>query len=140
MVNIIIDKQPFATIFEECYSLPMITGIGIDIVEIKRVKKLIKQYGEHFLSRTFSEIEIGYCQNKPNPAQHFAGRFAAKEALIKAYGKPLTLQEIEVENKAGEKPQIKLYGKTKTILAKHKIHLSISHDKEYAVSVIQLES
>jgi holo-[acyl-carrier protein] synthase len=118
----------------------MIKGIGIDIVEIKRVKKLIKQYGNRFLKRTFTSIEIQYCQNKPNPAQHFAGKFAAKEALIKAFGKPLTLNEIEVENIAGKKPQIKLCGTAKTASSKINILVSISHDHEYAIAEVIIES
>lgn len=117
----------------------MIKGIGIDIVEIKRVQKLIDQYGTKFLGRTFSPEEIRYCRNKANPAQHFAGRFAAKEALIKAFGKPLALQEIEIENHADKKPQIKLTGAAKKILKKRNIHLSISHDHEYAVAEVLLE-
>lgn len=118
----------------------MIKGIGIDIVEIKRVKKLIKQYNKRFLERTFTSIEIQYCQSKPNPAQHFAGKFAAKEALIKAFGKPLTLNEIEVENIAGKRPYIKLYGKAKKLLSKINILVSISHDHEYAIAEVILEN
>ncbi len=117
----------------------MIKGIGIDIVEIKRVKKLIKQYGSRFLERTFTPLEIKYCKTKPNPAQHFAGKFSAKEALIKAFGKPLTLNEIEVENLAGKKPYIKLYGKAKKSMSKINILVSISHDHEYAVSQVMIE-
>jgi holo-[acyl-carrier protein] synthase len=116
----------------------MIKGIGIDIVEIKRVQKIIKKYGKRFLERTFTAIEIQYCQSKPNPAQHFAGKFAAKEALIKAFGDPLTLNEIEIENIASKRPQIKLYGKTKKTLSKSKILVSISHDHEYSVAEVMI--
>lgn len=117
----------------------MIKGIGIDIVEIRRVRKLIKQYRNRFLDRTFTQKEIQYCQNKPNPAQHYAGRFAAKEALIKAFGKPLALKEIEVENLAQKGPRIKLNGTAKKYLKNKKILLSISHDHEYAVAQVVLE-
>lgn len=113
----------------------MIQGIGIDIIEIKRVKKLINDYGNKFLDRTFTKKEIEYCQNKPNPAQHYAGRFAVKEALIKAFRRPLTLKEIEVDRG----PKIKLTGKTKKYLRNKKILLSISHDHEYAVAQVMLE-
>lgn len=113
----------------------MIKGIGIDIVEIKRVRKLIKQYSNRFLDRTFTKNEIQYCQNKPNPAQHYAGRFAAKEALIKAYGKPLVLKEIEID----KGPRIRLAGSANKTLKNHKIFLSISHDHEYAVAQVILQ-
>lgn len=117
----------------------MITGIGIDIVEIKRVRKLIAQYGNKFLKRTFTPQEIEYCKKKAQPAQHYAARFAAKEALIKAVGKPLVLGEIEVERPLGKAPQIKLRGEAKKIVGTKKILLSISHDHEYAVAQVVLE-
>lgn len=113
----------------------MIKGIGIDIVEIKRVEKLIKKYGSRFINRTFTKKEIQYCRHKPNPAQHYAGRFAVKEAIIKALGKPLTLKEIEVD----KGPKLKLTGKAKNALEDKKILLSISHDHEYAVAQAILE-
>lgn len=113
----------------------MIKGIGIDIVEIKRIQKLIKQYGDRFLTRTFTEKEIQYCQCKPEPAQHYAGRFAVKEALIKALGKPLVLNQIEID----KGPRIKLNGEAKKIVGDKKIHLSISHDNEYAVGQVVVE-
>lgn len=114
----------------------MIKGIGIDIVEIKRVRKLIKQYGPKFLERTFTKKEIQYCQNKPNPAQHYAGRFAVKEALIKALGKPFVLKEIEVD----KGPAIRLTGLAKKAVGNNKILLSISHDHEYAVAQVVLDN
>lgn len=113
----------------------MIKGIGIDIVEIKRVEKLIRQYGDKFINRTFTQKEIKYCRDKPNPAQHYAGRFAVKEALIKAFGRPLILSEIEVD----KGPRIKLIGKAKKALRDKVILLSISHDHEYAVAQVVLE-
>lgn len=117
----------------------MIKGIGIDIVEIKRVKNLLKKYGKSFLNRTFTKKEIEYCHNKPNPAQHYAGRFAAKEALIKALGKPLTLKDIEVINKKNSRPEIKLYKSASSVLKRKNILLSISHDHEYAIAEVILQ-
>lgn len=112
----------------------MIKGIGIDIVEIKRVHKLIKLHGKRFLERTFTPAEIRYCSGKPNPAQHFAGKFAAKEALIKAFGKPLVLKEIEAANSPEGVPFIKLAGTAKKLLRNRKILLAVSHDHEYAIA------
>lgn len=117
----------------------MIKGIGIDIVEIKRVQKLIGQYKNKFLERTFTPIEIQYCSNKPDPAQHFAGKFAAKEALIKSFGRPLVLKEIEVANSPKGVPFIKLTGSAKKLLKNRKILLAVSHDHEYAVAQALLQ-
>lgn len=117
----------------------MIKGIGIDIVEIKRVETLLKTYGDKFTERNFSQKEIDYCQSKPRPAQHYAGRFAAKEAFIKAFGKPLVLKEIEVENKSQQPPSIKLTGTAKNAFTEKNILLSISHDHEYAIAQVILQ-
>lgn len=118
----------------------MINGIGIDLIEIKRVEKLLKQYGNNFLKRTFTSKEIEYCKKKANPSQHYAARFAAKEALIKAFGKPLVLKEIEVKRPLGKAPQIELSGEAKKLVNTKKILLSISHDHEYAVAQVILQT
>lgn len=118
----------------------MIKGIGIDIVEINRINKSLKLYGDRFLGRTFTDKEIAYCKNKPNPAQHYAARFAAKEAFIKAVGKPLTLKEIEIERPLGKAPKINLYGQSKKTAGRKKIFLSISHDRGYAIAQVVIES
>ena len=64
----------------------MIIGIGIDIVDLDRFQRMLDRHGKRFLAKTFSEEEIAYCQSRKNPAQHFAARFAAKEAVFKALG------------------------------------------------------
>lgn len=117
----------------------MIKGIGTDIVAIPRIQELISRYNKKFLERAFTPAEISYCQGKAYPAQHYAGRFAAKEALIKALGNPLPLKDIEVENTAASVPRIKLSARARAALPGKNIFLSISHDHEYAVAQVILE-
>lgn len=77
----------------------MIVGIGTDIVEISRIEKATKKWGKKFLNRVFVESEIYYCYQRKNPFQHLAGKFAAKEALIKAlnyFYKQEIIQKVEI--------------------------------------------
>lgn len=106
--------------------------IGIDIVETKRIKKLIKN--KKFLNRVFSEEEINYCESKKNKEQHYSARFAAKEAVWKALaGKySIPLKNIMIQNIQNGKPQVVIKDKK---LNKLKIEVSLSHTKEYAVAV-----
>lgn len=103
--------------------------IGIDIVEVKRIGKLIKN--KHFLERVFTETEIDYCMKKKHKAQHFAVRFAAKEAVWKALNNnKITLFNISIINLADGKPEVLLKGrKTKNI------DISLSHTDDYAAAV-----
>ncbi len=108
-----------------------IQGIGIDIVNIGRVRKMIEQYGNRFLKRVFTEREINYAMKNQNSAEHFAGRFAAKEAVIKASRKVLPMIEIEILNEKNGEPFVE---KRRNIL------ISISHEKKYAVAVAIVRS
>lgn len=103
--------------------------IGIDIVEVKRIARLVKD--KNFLARVFSPKEIEYCRNKKNFAQHFAVRFATKEAVWKALGlDSIPLRDISVSNKASGKPEAIVKGKKRK-----DIDISLSHTDEYAVAV-----
>lgn len=106
--------------------------IGIDIIETKRIKKLIKN--KKFLNRVFSDEEIKYCESKKNKEQHYSARFAAKEAVWKALaGKySIPLKNIIIKNIQNGKPEVILKDKR---LSKLKIEVSLSHTKEYAVAV-----
>ncbi len=122
----------------------MIFGIGIDILETKRIKNSINQKG--FLEKVFTAKEIEICNNSKIAYQKFTARFAAKEAFMKALGtgwrKGVKFKEIEIRNNSDGMPYIILYGKTKEIAKKlniNKIHLSMSHIKEYANSIVILE-
>jgi holo-[acyl-carrier protein] synthase len=124
----------------------LIFGIGIDLVEVDRLRSLVKKFGDKFLNRIFTENEIKYCQTKFNSYQHYAVRFAAKEALLKAIGTGLrsgmTWHQIEIVNDTQAKPSIITYGECQKFLQKleiKKIELSLSHTKDHGVAVVILE-
>ena len=118
----------------------MVIGIGIDIIEIDRIKESIEKYGEKFLNKIYTPIEIDYCNQKVNKFQHFAARFAAKEAIYKAlatgWQKDLYWQDIEIENGPTGMPIVRLNGKLKKFLSDDKeLKISISHSNNYVTSV-----
>ena len=103
--------------------------IGIDIVDIKRIGRLIKD--KKFLERVYTDHETAYCMPKRNRAQHFAVRFAAKEAVWKALGqKGISHRDIGVVNRPDGKPVVRISGR-----ARADIELSLSHTDEYAAAV-----
>ncbi len=106
--------------------------IGVDIVEIARIAK---QTGNaRFLKRVFTPEEIAYCRARKNSAQHFAVRFAAKEAVWKAVGqRNLTHREIQVRNKPNGKPEI-IFPLPFRRLSR-RVSISLSHGREYAVAM-----
>jgi len=118
----------------------MVLGLGIDIIEIARVKKSIDRYAENFLNKVFTESEINYCNSKFNKYQHFAARFAAKEAVYKAltsgWKEGLRWKDIEVQNDASGMPSIKPSGKLKSFLSENaQLKVSISHSDNYVTAV-----
>ncbi|MBA2369649.1 MAG: holo-ACP synthase [Candidatus Protochlamydia sp.] len=116
----------------------MILGIGNDIIEIKRIEHNIQRYQQRFLDRVFTPHEQGYCQKRKVPALHYAGRFAAKEAIVKALGtgfrNGLTWLDIEINNDALGKPFIKLSPKAEKVFDSPFLMISISHCSEYATA------
>src|SRR5207302_7592900 len=94
-----------------------ILGVGTDIVECLRIGRMIEQHGELFLNRIFTEREVRYCQERKRSVEHFAGRWAAKEAVLKALGlgwrRGLSFTDVEVRNEAGGRPQVHLCGAAK---------------------------
>jgi holo-[acyl-carrier protein] synthase len=119
----------------------MIVGTGIDIVEIDRMEGAIKKWGTHFLSKVFTAKEIAYSNAKPFSPQHFAARFAAKEAVIKAFGEPrkfpVKWTDLEVMNDKEGKPVIRFHNNAVTVKKKKKVDdvlISMSHSKNYAVA------
>jgi holo-[acyl-carrier protein] synthase len=122
----------------------MIAGIGTDIIEVGRIQKSIEN--ERFLEKIFSKNEMLYCESKANKAQHYAARFAAKEAFSKALGtgfrSELAFAEIEIINDELGKPSIKTSGKTNKLILQRNIktvHVTLSHVKEMAIAVVILE-
>ena len=119
----------------------MIFGTGLGIIEVDRVKNTIKQYSPKFEQRVFTSSEISYCKSQGDPAKHFAARFAVKEAVSKCLGKGITgdlgFQDMEITNKDTGQPVLKMIGKGKELFQKLKlksIHISISHDRTYAIA------
>ena len=122
----------------------MIFGHGIDIVAVTRIKEALEA-SESFKTRVFTNKEIEYCHAQKNKIPSFAGRFAAKEAFVKALGTGFTeginWNDVEVINNENGKPHIELHNEAKGIFEKKKmtsILISISHEKEYAVASVIL--
>lgn len=118
----------------------MVIGIGIDIIEINRIKKNVEKYGDKFLAKIYTPTEIDYCQSKTSKYQHFAARFAAKEAVYKAlatgWQEELSWQDIEISNEPTGMPIANLKGKLKAFLSDNKdLKISISHSENYVTCV-----
>ena len=118
-----------------------ILGTGIDIVEIGRLEEVIVRRGERFLDRVFTERERAYCGERPRPVIHYAGRFAAKEAVLKAirtgWIEGIGWKDIEVELGAMGEPSIRLAGGAldrARAMGIQTIHVSISHTESHAVA------
>jgi holo-[acyl-carrier protein] synthase len=114
----------------------MISGIGIDIIEVARVRRLGSK-SPRFLERIFTPGEIAYCSKKKNQYQHFAARFAAKEAFFKALGERIPWKDVELVNLVSGKPTLKLKGKRRWPF--RRTHVSVSHLAEHALAVVILE-
>jgi len=123
----------------------MIIGIGSDIVLVMDIKQSIID-SQRFLERTFCLSEQNYSENKPNKYQHYAGCFAAKEAIMKALGtgwnEGIQWKHIEIKHEISGKPQIELYEQAKMraeSLHVKWIHISLSHTDDYATAMAVLE-
>ena len=123
----------------------MIFGLGTDIVEVFRMKDAIKKWGDNFLSKIFTPREIRYSNSRRFFHQHFAARFAAKEAVIKAFGEwrqfPIKWTDIEVLNDKEGKPTIEFHRDALKLKNKKKVGevaLSIAHSKNYAIANVIL--
>ncbi len=118
---------------------PTIKGLGNDILEIARLRRVIDTHGKRALSRLFTPKERLYCLKHKDSVLHFAGRFAAKEAIVKAlgcgFGKIASWQDIEILNNDAGKPEVFLSPKLSTKFQNPHILLSISHCKQYATAV-----
>ena len=109
-----------------------IPSLGVDIVEVERVGRLVKN--RRFVDRIFSEDEIAYCRGKKNAAQHFAVRFAAKEAVYKALGRPgVGHKDISVRNDPSGQPRVVLSARLKKL--ESRLSLTLSHTADQAVAV-----
>lgn len=114
----------------------MIFGIGIDIIEIERIQKSIEKFNHIFLNKIYTETELQYCLNKKNKFQHFAARFAAKEAIAKAlatgWSKGFRWKDIEIYNEISGMPNVRLHGNLKDFLGNDKLlKITMSHSENY---------
>jgi holo-[acyl-carrier protein] synthase len=125
----------------------MIVGLGVDLIEIERVKQAHVKHGRRFIDRLFTPAEAKYCLKKSDPYPSLAGRFAAKEAVIKAFshgfGGRWKWNHIEVVRELSGKPTIKLEGILEKLRKQRKIkriHLTIAHSKRDATAVVICET
>ncbi len=123
-----------------------VIGIGTDIVEVTRIKKLFKKYPEGFTKRILHENELSILENHPSPVTFISKRFAAKEALAKALGTGIangvSFQDIEIANNKSGQPLLMLHAKTQKIateLGVKKLFISLSDEKKYAIAYVMLE-
>jgi holo-[acyl-carrier protein] synthase len=124
----------------------MILGIGSDLAEVERIRASRARFGERFLRRVYTEAEIAYCLSKANVDERLAGRFAAKEAGMKAIGTGLsrgvTWRDFAVGREASGKPTLVLSGAAARIAAAQgvrRIHLTITHTAAMAMAVVITE-
>ena len=123
----------------------MVLGIGIDIIEIERIKESVDKYGENFLKKIYTKTELDYSLAHKNKYQHLAARFAAKEAIYKALSNDTdqvySWHDIEIFNEPNGLPKAKLFGQLKDYLNQNKqLNISMSHSHHYVTCVAILSS
>ena len=122
-----------------------VRGIGVDLVKIPRMRDVISRWDERFLRRVFTEQEIAYCRRRRDPVPHFAARFAAKEAGMKALGTGLSMgvkwRELEVRRERGQAPRLLLHGRSRELgqaRGGRTMLLSLTHEGDYALAQAML--
>jgi holo-[acyl-carrier protein] synthase len=125
----------------------MILGTGVDLIEVARVRTAYGRFGERFIHRILRPAEIDYCLAHQDPAPFLAVRFAAKEAIAKAFGtgigRALGWQDLEVRRKETGEPFVALHGQGQHLFEQRgatRLHLTLSHTASYAVAVAILEA
>jgi holo-[acyl-carrier protein] synthase len=121
--------------------MPNLIGIGTDITECLRIARMIERHGELFINRVYTPAEIKYCQSRKMATQHFTGRWAAKEAIMKALGtgwrRGISWRDIEVRNEPGGRPVVAVRGGAKDVVEQlgiREIQVSISHCRSHATA------
>jgi holo-[acyl-carrier protein] synthase len=121
----------------------MVHGIGVDIIEIDRIREMVDRYGNRFLMKVFTETEVNYCRSKKIPYQHFAARYAAKEAFSKAIATgwrgEFRWRDVEVSNNEFGQPSITLYGKLADRIGTDNVMISLSHSDNVVVAFVVIE-
>jgi holo-[acyl-carrier protein] synthase len=121
-----------------------VIGLGFDATDIPRVADMLKRYGDRFLQRVFTEEEINYCTRRRDPSPHLAGRFAAKEACMKAlgtgYSRGVIWKDIEIVRDGGP-PQLRLHGGAERRAEEMRVEkslLTITHSDALAMAQVML--
>jgi holo-[acyl-carrier protein] synthase len=124
-----------------------VLGIGVDLVECARIQRSIDRFGDKFLHRVFTDGEIAYSMSMKFPARHLAARFAAKEALSKAFGtgigKAMGWRDIDVQKKPSGEPFVVLSGHAKELADRRAVRavwITLSHTDDHAMAEIVIES
>ena len=124
----------------------MIVGTGLDVAEVSRIQQAIERYGRRFIERIYTPAEIAYVERKANRMERYAGRFAAKEAAMKAIGtgwrRRVRWRDFEVANLPSGKPTLRLHGEAGRIakgLGVTSISLSMTHTASQGVAFVILE-
>jgi holo-[acyl-carrier protein] synthase len=118
-----------------------VVGIGTDIIECLRIAQMIQRHGEQFITRVYTPHEMQYCQARKQSTQHFAGRWAAKEAVLKALGtgwrRGISWRDVEIRTESSGKPFIVLHGGAREVsdeLGIQEVLVSISHCRSHATA------
>lgn len=125
---------------------PSVAGIGVDIVDVARVEELLARYRERFVRRVFTEAEAAYAARGAREAERLAGRFAVKEAVLKAFGtgksQGILWRDVETVRGALGRPEVKLYGRACDHMKRvggTRVHVSLAHDGGKAVAFVIIE-
>ena len=126
------------------FAVPMgVIGLGVDLIEIERVREVLARHPDRFAARCFTEAEAAYCRRGAHAEERFAARFAAKEAVMKALGtgwsQGVNFRDIEVTRQPSGAPGIRLAGAARAIadrLGVQRIDLSLSHGRDQAIAIV----
>ncbi len=118
-----------------------VIGIGIDITECLRIARMIERHGDLFINRVYTADEISYCRNRKQTTEHFTGRWAAKEAILKALGtgwrRGISWRDVEILNEPGGKPIVNVHGGAKSVIEQlgiTRLLITISHCRTHATA------
>ncbi|MCH7761670.1 holo-ACP synthase [candidate division TA06 bacterium] len=118
------------------------TSVGVDLVEIPRIRETIERWDGRFLKRVFTPREIEFCEGRRNKYQSYAARFAAKEAILKAIGTGMyggvRWKDMEILDDERSQPQVFLEGLVKELVGRRKVLLSLSHTGSSALAFVLL--
>lgn len=118
-------------------------AIGVDLVDVSRMRQAILRWGERFLRRVFTPREIAFCESGPAKYERYAARFAAKEAVVKAMGtgfrRGVFCTQVEIVDNEHSPPHVELHGKARDLAGLAEILLSLSHERAAAVAVVFME-